>query len=131
MLHEAIGDEARHHLAGVADVLSAAVAQREGERVGDVVGRCGFEVDDSRNGRTKKERSAEKSPRVPGGRERGPKKRAPDEGILSVPAFRALDRLRDRFTNVGAAQLRNPIAIPDKKPLAPRTGSRRGAWDAA
>jgi hypothetical protein len=44
MLHEPLGNNARHYLAGVADLLSAAAAQREGERVGDIFGRGGFQV---------------------------------------------------------------------------------------
>jgi len=36
MLHGPLGDDARHDLAGVANLLSAAVAQREGERIGEV-----------------------------------------------------------------------------------------------
>jgi hypothetical protein len=40
MLHEPLGDHPRHYLAGVADLLSAAAAQR----VGDIFGRGGFPV---------------------------------------------------------------------------------------
>jgi hypothetical protein len=36
VLHQALGDDRRHHLAGVVRPLAAAVAQREGERIGEV-----------------------------------------------------------------------------------------------
>jgi hypothetical protein len=57
VFHEPIRDDARH----VANPLSAAVAQRVGERLGEVFGRGGFQVDvrhgpeDSPGLRTKKE----------------------------------------------------------------------------
>jgi hypothetical protein len=41
MLHQALGHDRRHHLASVVHPLAPAVAQREGERVGEVF-RAGF-----------------------------------------------------------------------------------------
>jgi hypothetical protein len=40
-----LGDDARHDLAGVANLFSAAEAQREGKRVGEVFGRGGFQIE--------------------------------------------------------------------------------------
>jgi hypothetical protein len=92
MLHEAIGDEARHHLAGVADVLSAAVAQREGERVGDVFGRGGFEVDGlgcprmiAAMGEQRKNAARKKAPAFPEGGSGGPKNGRPMKGFCRFP----------------------------------------------
>src|SRR5277367_2608501 len=48
MLDKSLGDDARHDLARVADALSAAVAHRIGERLGEVFGRGGREVDGAR-----------------------------------------------------------------------------------
>ena len=39
--HKAFGHDRRHHLAGVVRPLAPAVAQREGERIGEVVGSGG------------------------------------------------------------------------------------------
>src|SRR5271170_2827630 len=65
------GDDARHDLPAVPNPLSATVAQREGERLGEVVGRGGREVDGLGHAPTKKERGAQKkSPCVPLGKER-------------------------------------------------------------
>ena len=41
VLDQPLGDDRRHHLAGVVRPLAAAVAQREGERIGEVVGAGG------------------------------------------------------------------------------------------
>src|SRR5277367_5696094 len=45
MLHEPVRDDPGHHLPAVANLLSAAVAQGEGKRFGEVFGRGGFQVD--------------------------------------------------------------------------------------
>jgi hypothetical protein len=45
MLHEPVRDDPGCHLPAVANLLSAAVAQGEGERLGEVFGRGGFQVD--------------------------------------------------------------------------------------
>ena len=44
MLHQALGHDRRHHLASVVRTLAPAVAQREGERVGEVFGAGGREA---------------------------------------------------------------------------------------
>ena len=44
VLHQALGDDRRHHLAGVVRPLAPAVAQREGERIGEVFRTGGREV---------------------------------------------------------------------------------------
>ena len=43
-LHEPLGDNASHHLASVVHPLAPAVAQREGDSLGDVVGLRGREL---------------------------------------------------------------------------------------
>ena len=43
LFHESLGDDARRDLPRVADARSAPVAQRVGERLGDVFGRGGRE----------------------------------------------------------------------------------------
>ena len=45
MLHEPVRDDPGHYLPAVANLLSAAVAQGEGKRFGEVFGRGGFQVD--------------------------------------------------------------------------------------
>jgi hypothetical protein len=44
VLHESLGHDRSHHLAGVVDPLAAAVAKREGERAGEVFGAGGREA---------------------------------------------------------------------------------------
>lgn len=43
-LHELLGDDASHHLASVIHPLAPAVAQREGDSLGDIVGLRGREL---------------------------------------------------------------------------------------
>jgi hypothetical protein len=44
VLHQAFGDDRRHHLAGVVGPLAPDVAQREGECIGEVFGAGGREA---------------------------------------------------------------------------------------
>jgi len=44
MLHKAVGHDRRHHLAGVVRPLAPAVAQREGDGFGQVLGLRGCQL---------------------------------------------------------------------------------------